>query len=178
MRRVIFESVGEPEVLRVVQFEPSPPGAGELSIEVELIGLNRFETQYRRDAYAYSPKLPSPLGAEGVGIVREVGPGVADIMPGDRVTVMPTSPAVGTGMYADRANVPAMSVVRSLDGSTDEQEAAFWCAYLTAYGLLTKAPAPKGSHVLVTAAACSVGVALLQMTRDMGLKSIATTRSR
>lgn len=30
----------------------------------------------------------------------------------------------------------------------------------------------------MTAAACSVGVAMIQMARDMGLKSIATTRSR
>ena len=121
--------------------------------------------------------LPSGLGAEGVGIINAVGPGVDEFKPGDRVTVMPVAPCVGTGLYADVANVPASALVRSLDGSSDEQEAAFWCAYLTAFELLTGVPVPRGSFVLVTAAASSVGLALLQMARDLGYKSIATTRA-
>jgi len=178
MRRVIFDEPGKPDVLRLVQDQLAAPEANEVQIEVRLIGLNRFETQFRRDSYAISPVLPSPIGAEGVGLIRDVGREVTGFERGDRVTVLPISPAVGTGMYADFANVPVSSLVRSLEASTDEQEAAFWCAYLTAYMLLTETPLPTGSQVLVTAAASSVGLALLQMVRDMGCHSIATTRSR
>lgn len=177
MRRVVFDQIGEPEVLRVDEFTPSPPKEGEVQINLRLIGLNRFETQFRRDSYAVSPVLPSAIGAEGVGIINTIGPGVDGYKLGDRVTVMPVAPCVGTGLYADLANVPASALVRSLTDSSDEQEAAFWCAYLTAYELLTSMPVPRGSFILVTAAASSVGLALLQMIRDLGYRSIATTRS-
>ena len=177
MRRVIFKEIGDPEVLQIVENDPGAPGQGEVQIKLRMIGLNRFETQFRRDSYAIRPVLPSAIGAEGVGMITRIGTGVDGYAPGDRVTVMPIAPCVGTGMYADVANVPASALVRSLDNSTDQQEAAFWCAYLTAYELLTAKPAPSGSFILVTAAASSVGLALLQMTRDLGYQSIATTRS-
>jgi NADPH:quinone reductase-like Zn-dependent oxidoreductase len=177
MRRVVFEHIGEPDVLQTVENHLGPPRENEVQIKVRVIGLNRFETQFRRDSYAIRPVLPSGIGAEGVGVIEALGPGVDGHQVGDRVTVMPIAPCVGSGLYADVANVPVASLVPSLKGSSDEQEAAFWCAYLTAYELLTAFPIPAASFVLVTAAASSVGLALLQMIRDLGHTSIATTRS-
>lgn len=177
MLRVMFDEVGEAEVLKLVEAEIGAPADGELSLSVRAAGLNRFEALFRRDAYAVSPILPSAIGAEGVGIVEAIGADVSDFKVGDRVTVLPTAPAVGTGMYATRANVPAESVIRAIDGSTDQEEAALWCAYLTAYGILTESSLKAGSHVLVTAAASSVGLALIQVARDMGAIPIATSRT-
>ena len=52
MRRVVFDRTGEPDVLRLAEFTPDPPNEGEVQVSLRLIGLNRFETQFRRNSYA------------------------------------------------------------------------------------------------------------------------------
>jgi len=59
------------------------PGAGEARIRHTAVGLN-FVDIYNRSGL-YPLQLPSGLGGEGAGVVEEVGPGVTDLKPGDRV---------------------------------------------------------------------------------------------
>ena len=70
---------------------PTPvPQQGEVRIRVEAIGLNRAEVMFRQGAYLEQPQLPSLIGYEASGIVEEVGPGVTDLKPGDRVSSIPS----------------------------------------------------------------------------------------
>ena len=177
MKRVIFDRIGDPEVLRLQDDTLPPPSEGQVRLAIDAIGLNRFEALFRRDAYFVSPDLPSPIGAEASGRVTACGPNVEGIAVGDRVTTLPLLPAIGTGVYATEANVPTEALVHALDGATPSQDAAFWCAYFTAYGLLDDPTAKAGDFVLATAASSSVGLALIQIARSRGLKLIATTRT-
>ncbi|MFI1328901.1 alcohol dehydrogenase catalytic domain-containing protein [Streptomyces sp. NPDC020845] len=45
------------------------PGAGELRIRVDAIGLNRAEVMFREGGYFYEPTFPSSLGYEAAGVV-------------------------------------------------------------------------------------------------------------
>jgi NADPH:quinone reductase len=70
---------------------PTPvPRQGEVRIRVEAIGLNRAEVMFRQGAYLEQPQLPSLIGYEASGIVEEVGPGVVDLKPGDKVSSIPS----------------------------------------------------------------------------------------
>ena len=91
-----FHKTGGPEVLQWEEVEVGKPGPGEARVRNTAVGLNYFDTYFRSGLYPTT--LPSGLGAEGAGVVEEVGPGVTDVKPGDRVAY-----GVGPiGAYSDR----------------------------------------------------------------------------
>ena len=52
MSKVVrFHRHGGPEELRIEDLEVGAPGAGEVRIRVEAIGLNRSEAMYRSGGY-------------------------------------------------------------------------------------------------------------------------------
>lgn len=81
-RAAVAWAAGEPLSLETVQV--SGPRAGELLVEIMATGI------CHTDAYTLSGAdseglFPSILGHEGAGVVREVGPGVTSVVPGDHV---------------------------------------------------------------------------------------------
>jgi len=72
--------------LSVEEVELAPPGPGEVLIEIAAAGLchsdlSTIENQRPRP-------LPIIIGHEGAGIVRECGPGVRGLAPGDHVVAL------------------------------------------------------------------------------------------
>ena len=70
--------------LEIVELDLEGPRAGEVLVEIMATGI------CHTDAYTLEGKdsegiFPSILGHEGAGIVREVGPGVISVKPGDHV---------------------------------------------------------------------------------------------
>ena len=78
-----FHKTGGPEVLVWEEVKLGKPGPGEARIRHTAVGLN-FVDIYNRSGL-YPVQLPSGLGGEGAGVVEEVGAGVTDLKPGDRV---------------------------------------------------------------------------------------------
>lgn len=66
-------------------------------------------------------RLPLPFtpGREGAGEVVEIGPGVKDFKPGDRVACV-----LGQGAYAEQRNVPAEALLKLPRGVSYETAAA------------------------------------------------------
>jgi len=178
MARIVrYHQTGGPEVLRIEEVAPSPPGKGEVRIAVKAIGLNRSESMYRQGLHPDAPNLPSRLGYEAAGTVEAVGAGVTRFKVGDRVSTIPAFSMEKYGVYGDSAVVPA-DAVTSLPGNLSfEEGASIWMSYLTAYGaLIEHGGLRKGQHVLITAASSSVGHSTIQLVRAAGGFSIATTR--
>ena len=67
---------GGPEELQIEDAEVGDPGPGKVRLKVEAIGLNRSEAVFRAGAYPVLPRLPTPIGYEGVGVIEAVGPDV------------------------------------------------------------------------------------------------------
>ena len=178
MARIVrFHSTGGPEVLRIEEEAPSPPGEGEVRIAVKAIGLNRAESLFRQGFYIEPPDLPSRLGYEAAGTVEALGAGVARFKVGDRVSTIPSFSMGRYGVYGDSAVVPSDAVAPLPGNLSFEEGASIWMAYLTAYGaLIEHGGLRKGQHVLITAASSSVGYSTLQIVRAAGGVSIATTR--
>jgi len=178
MARIVrFHQTGGPEVLRIEEVPPSPPGEGEVRIAVKAFGLNRAESMYRQGLHPDAPNLPSRLGYEAAGTVDAVGAGVTRFKVGDRVSTIPAFSMEKYGVYGDSAVVPS-DAVTSLPGNLSfEEGASIWMSYLTAYGaLIEHGGLRKGHHVLITAASSSVGFSAIQVVRAAGGVSIATTR--
>ena len=164
-----IHKTGGPEVLSWEEVTLGKPGPGEVRIRQTAVGLNYIDTYNRRGIYPL--QLPSGLGGEGAGIVEELGPGVTDLKPGDRV-------AYGNapiGAYAEARLIPADRLVKIPDGVTDQQAAAMMLKGLTAQYLLRQTYRLKpGETILFHAAAGGVGLIACQWANHLGATVIGT----
>jgi NADPH:quinone reductase-like Zn-dependent oxidoreductase len=177
-KQVRFESIGGPEVLRIVEVDVPAPGPGEVRITVKALGLNRAESMYRSGSYIIDPIFPARLGSEAAGVIDAVGPDVTGLAPGDRVAVVPAFSYHDYGLYGDLVLAPARATVKLPDTLGWTAAAAVWMAYVTAWGaLIDTAGLKAGEAVLIPAASSSVGLAAIQVANAVGAIPVALTRT-
>src|ERR1043166_6531363 len=104
---------GPAEVMKWEEVDLPPPGAGEVRMRHEVVGLNYIDTYHRGGVYKIP--LPSGIGSEAAGVVDAAGSGVTDMKVGDRVTYGSNVPLQPIGSYAEVRNVPAARVVKLPD---------------------------------------------------------------
>src|SRR5690348_13403173 len=90
MKKVEITAYGAPEEIADCVEAPDvgAPGPGEIVFDVLAFPINPADLSFCRGNYRLTPALPATPGAECVGRVTAVGPGVADIRPGDLVSNM------------------------------------------------------------------------------------------
>jgi NADPH:quinone reductase-like Zn-dependent oxidoreductase len=177
MSKVVrFHQFGGPEVLKLEDLNVGEPAAGEVRLRVEAIGLNRAEAMFRAGNYPVKPALPSVIGYEGVGVIEAVGPGVQGVSVGERLCVMPTYRLGEYGLCAERAIVPARSLIAPPQSLSVIEAASIWMQYFTALAIIEVAHATVGDYVLIRAASSSVGIAAMQLANWAGAVPIAATR--
>jgi NADPH:quinone reductase len=169
VRAIVVTRSGGPEVLELRQ-EPDPrAGAGQLLVDVEVVGVNYRDVYEREGSYGGTP--PFVAGAEGAGTVAAVGEGVTEFSVGDRI-----SWASAPGSYAEQVVVEAERAVPVPEGISTEVAAACLLQGMTAHYLATSTyPVQPGDDVLVHAAAGGVGLLLTQIVKMHGGRVIATT---
>jgi NADPH:quinone reductase-like Zn-dependent oxidoreductase len=178
-RVVRFKQLGGPEVLEIEDLPLQAPGAGEVRLKVEAIGLNRAEVMFRTGQYLEQPEFPSRIGVEAAGIVDAVGPGATNVRVGNRVCIASGQSIGRYGTYGESAIALAASVVKYPDNITPVEAASAWIQYLTAYFAFVDLAALKpGQSVLITAATGGAGLGAIQMARLFGATTIATTRTQ
>jgi NADPH:quinone reductase-like Zn-dependent oxidoreductase len=177
MSKVVrVHQLGGPEVMQFEEMELGAPGAGELRIRVEAIGLNRSEAMYRAGKYPVTPKLPTLMGYEAAGVVEAVGPDVQGFSAGDKVCVLPMYRLGEYGVYGEKAIVPARCVLPAPPNLSPVQAASIWMQYFTALAIVEVANVGIGDHVVIRAASSSVGLAAIQLANWAGATPIAATR--
>jgi NADPH:quinone reductase-like Zn-dependent oxidoreductase len=116
------------------------------------------------------------MGYEAAGVIDAVGEGVQGFAPGERVCVLPTYRLGEYGVYAEKAIVPARSVIKAPPALSPVEAASIWMQYLTALAIIELAKAGIGDYVLIPAASSSVGLAAIQLANWTGAVPIAATR--
>jgi NADPH2:quinone reductase len=165
---------GDPEVLRLEEVPAPQPGAGQVLVRIHAVGVNPVETYIRAGKYARLPALPYTPGNDGAGVVEQVGPGVNEFKPGDRVY---TAGSI-SGTYAEFALCKTEQLHRLPENVSFAQGAAMGTPYATAYrGLFQRANAKPGETVLVHGASGGVGTAAVQLARAQGLRVFGTAGS-
>jgi NADPH:quinone reductase len=164
-----FAKTGGPEVLEWQEVEVGKPGPGQVRIRHTAVGLNYVDTYQRSGLYPMT--LPSGLGSEAAGIIEEVGPGVTDLKPGNRVAY-----AGGPlGAYSEARVIPADRLVPLPDGIADQQAAAMMLKGMTAWYLIRRTHVVKaGEAILIHAAAGGVGLIVCQWSAHLGATVIGT----
>jgi len=159
---------GGPEVLRYVDKPEPPPGAGELLIKAEAVGVNYIDTYFRTGGYPR--ETPFILGTEVCGTVAAIGDGVAEFSVGERVVT-----AAADGAYAEFCTAPADKTAKVPEHVRPEVAAASLLKGMTAHYLLKSVyPVESGDSVLVHAGAGGVGLILTQWATHFGARVITT----
>src|ERR1700704_369668 len=170
MRVVVITKHGGPDVLKVEERPDLPLAAGEVRVDVAAAGVNFADVMARVGLYQDAPKPPCVIGYEVAGTILEVGEGVSDFTPGQRV--MASTPFGG---HASQVVVPANDVVPLPDRLSFEQGAAVPVNYGTAWaGLIGFGSLQPGERVLVHSAGGGVGIAATQIAKRTGAEVYGT----
>ncbi len=173
MTRVVkIEKTGGPEVLKFETAKLDKPGSEEVLIEHKAIGLNYIDTYHRSGLYPL--QLPSGIGGEASGIVKEIGSKVKDFSVGDKVAYAGTP----LGSYSSERNYPTKNLVKIPEGINFDVAATLMTKGLTSYYLLYKTyPVSANETILFHAAAGGVGQIFCQWAKSLGCKVIGTVGS-
>lgn len=209
MRAMVLTGYGGLDKLEYRTDLPTPkPGPSEVLIRVGACGLNNTDINTRtgwyskavtegttaeggREGFAHitaesatwtasGVKFPHVQGADAVGRIVDVGPGVPESRIGDRIMVDgwmrdPSDPEAidkaryfGSecwGGYADYTVAPALNAFPVSSSHSDAELATFPCSYSTAENMLVRAGLGEGETVLITGASGGVGSALIQLCK-------------
>jgi NADPH:quinone reductase-like Zn-dependent oxidoreductase len=191
MQAITLTAPGGLDRLSPSDIDPTPPGPGEIQVEVRASSLNFH------DYVVVTGLIPTDDGriplSDGAGIVTAVGEGVSAFAVGDRVLSHffphwqdgpPTLARIQgipgdnvDGFAAQTVTMPA-SVFSRMPGHLDFAEAAtLTCAGLTAWrALMVETHLKPGDWVLVQGSG-GVSVFALQFARMMGCRVVATSSS-
>lgn len=185
-----YEEVAEPKLR-------SPTDA---TVQLKAAALNRIDIWNRRGLTGMEISLPHILGADGAGIVAEIGEQVNNVKPGDAVCLYPPSGcgrcefcvtdrdfmcihlrALGeteNGTYAEYVSLPARNCFPIPVGLSFEEAAAFPLVFLTVWRMLmTNAALKPGELVLILGIGGGIATAALQVAHHIRAHVIVTSSS-
>src|SRR5271163_3502261 len=161
---IVLTRYGGPEVLEAQKVFAADPGPGEARIRQTAVGVNFIDVYCRRGSLDMVTP-PGILGMEAAGVVESVGPGVANVRPGDRVGYACAPP----GSYASVRTMRTELLVNLPAFLTDTAAASMLLKGMTAGFLLHDVfTVKRGDVVLVHAAAGGVGQLLCRWAKSLG----------
>ena len=169
---VIISKCGGPEVLELKEIQLKSPGSNEVLIEHIAIGLNYIDVYHRSGLYPVT--LPSGIGSEGSGVIKEIGANVQNFKIGDKVAYS-GSPL---GAYSSERLLHTKNLLLVPPSIDLEVAATLMIKGLTAYYLLHKTyPVSLGDTILFHAAAGGLGQIFCQWAKSLGCNIIGTVGS-
>jgi NADPH2:quinone reductase len=202
MLAAVIHRHGGPESIHAEAFPRPEPGPGEALIQVHATSLNRLDLWARSGPPVKifpwaEPEFPLISGSDCAGVVAEVGVGVTNVAPGDRVVLYPglscgvceyclkgeqtmcySYSIFGEHTYgamAEYAVAPANNLVKIPENVAFIDAAALPVAYTTAWRMIgTTGGIQAGTTVLVLGAGGGVSSAALHLARRAGATVYAT----
>ena len=169
MKAILCKQFGPPESL-VYEDAPAPKaGAGEVVVTMKAASVNFPDVLIIQNKYQFKPPLPFSPGSELAGVVKEIGEGVKNVKPGDKVIAF-----TGHGAFAEEVKTEAARLIplpQKMDFATG---AAFILTYgTTDHALRDRAALKAGESLLVLGAAGGVGLAAIEIGKALGARVIA-----
>lgn len=171
-KAICHHEFGRPlEVLRLEDVKQAEPQVGEVRVRLLAATINPSDYGMIAGSYGRLRELPAVAGREGVGVVEAIGRGVTRVGVGARVR-FPEA-----GAWQETACMPAADLLLVPADVPIEQAAFSFINPPTAYCLLQKmVDLAPGSWVVQNAGNSTVGLAVIQMAKTMGFKTISQVR--
>ncbi|MBN9069993.1 MAG: zinc-binding dehydrogenase [Rhizobiales bacterium] len=188
--------------LETVDLPPPPaPSHGEATVAIRVVALNHIDVWGWRGMAFAKRRMPLVIGAEASGVVEAVGHGVANLLPGQLVSIFGARTCglcracrekrdnlcenVGgvhgfhlDGFAQEKVNMPARLLVPAPPGVTDVGAAVAPITFGTVeHMLFDNAKLEPGETILVHAGGSGIGSAAIQLARRMGCTVITTVGS-
>jgi NADPH:quinone reductase len=178
MQAILAREFGGPDVLNLEEVPDPAAAPGQVRVRIHAVGVNPYDTYMRAGGYAIKPDLPYSPGADGAGVIDQIGAGVNDMKAGDRVYISGTVAGKAHGAYAQFALCTPEQVHRLPDRISFKQGAGLFVPYVTAWrALFGRANTRAGDTVLIHGASGGVGVAATQFAVAAGATVIGTAGS-
>ena len=181
MNAVLLSEYGGSENLSWGETDlPSGPKDGHIMIQVIAAGVNRPDIIQRKGDYPPPIGESEILGLEVSGYVVKCGNNSSKFKIGDRVFAL--LPGGGYAQYATVDERLAMAIPQNMEFKTataipENWLTGFQLLHLEAKGFLDYLKGKQDTSALVHAGASGVGTALIQLTRDLGMKCYVTAGS-
>lgn len=165
--------------LELVEFEVAPPGPGEVTIAVRSVGVGPADWKYISPEFAHaSPKsvFPATIGSEVSGVITAIGPDTEIATGGGAVGDEVVAYRIPDGL-ATAVTVRASDVFAKPAGLSFAQAGGVLAVGVTALDMIRVAGLSGdsgGRTALVHGASGSVGVLLLQLLCDLGVRVVGT----
>jgi NADPH:quinone reductase-like Zn-dependent oxidoreductase len=180
MRAAQITKYGGPEA---IEFNPdaiSPSlKEGQVLVEGYAASLNPIDSAVRAGYMQKMVPLTFPVTVAGdfAGVVKEAGPGVSNLHPGDRVFGFAPVISGGSGAVADYIAANAMMTARKADAASYAEAAAMPLAGVSAVQALEDyMKVEPGQKVLIHGGAGGVGSFAVQYARFLGCHVATTVR--
>jgi NADPH2:quinone reductase len=171
MKAAVYYETGPPDVFRYEDVPDPVAGPGMVLVDVEAVSIEGGDTLNRAGGeMASSPHI---VGYQCAGTIAEVGEGVEDRQPGQRVVC-----TMLWGSHAERVATPSIVTWVVPDGLDIAEAACVPVAWGTADDCLFEfGHLQPGESVLVQAGASGVGLAAIQLAKRAGATVLATASS-
>jgi NADPH:quinone reductase-like Zn-dependent oxidoreductase len=200
MKAIAMTGQGGLERVQFIDVERPKIGPREVLIETRAAALNHLDLFVRNNLDSLKLTVPHIAGADGAGVVAEVGGEVNQVKVGDRVLINPALNCgvcefcqageqslcvrfgiMGescTGTFAEYCKVPQDNVHPMPEGFSWEEAAAFPLVFVTAWRMLiSKAAIKPGEDILILGIGGGVATAVLQIVKAIGLRAFVTSSS-
>jgi NADPH2:quinone reductase len=173
MKAVLCRQFCSPDELELADLPEPIAAAGEAVVRIKAAALNFFDTLIIAGKYQHKSPFPFSPAAEFSGVVENVGAGVTDIAPGDRVMGN-----TGWGAARQAVAVPANILVKVPAGLDFDRAAGLTVTYgTTLYALRVRAELKPGETLAVLGASGGTGLATVEIGKVMGARVIACASS-
>ncbi|KAF3392537.1 hypothetical protein F1880_008814 [Penicillium rolfsii] len=193
MKAVRLVKAGTRAITELRDEQLPSPGKHEVLIQIHAVSLNYRDIAVLRGEYPAKVKEDVIPISDGAGEVMEIGPGVSQVKPGDRITVSCCTTWIGgpfvpeyytgsvgfgtDGLLAEYVTVNEQALVRIPDYMSYAEAASLPCAAVTAWTALNKIkPLQPGQTVLVQGTG-GVSLFALQFAKVFGARVLAITSS-
>ena len=171
MKAVVYNQPGGPEVFRYEEVADPLCGPKEVKIEVRAISIEGGDVLAR--AFIETGGKDQIVGYTAAGVIAEVGEEVDGYSVGDRVTTLG-----GAGSHAEQRVVSSFACWALPDSVSFELGACIPVTYGTAHDALFEFGRLQADEtVLVQGGAGGVGIACIQLAKQVGATVYATASS-
>ncbi|MFG2076320.1 zinc-binding dehydrogenase [Nonomuraea maritima] len=174
MKAVAIQAFGSPEGLAVIDIPEPRPGAGQVVVATEAIGVGGVDAVILSGALAaYGFEEGHILGSETAGTVIAAGDGVDPSWVGRRVWAFTGQ----SGGYVEQAVAAASTLVPLPENVSAVDAVTLGSSGMVAQFGLERAGFVPGESVLVRGAAGGIGIMAVQLAARGGAGAVAVTTS-
>jgi NADPH:quinone reductase-like Zn-dependent oxidoreductase len=169
MKRIQYNTYGDPGVMRLAEFDPMPPKKGEVSVYVKFAAINPIDWKLRNGQMKIvtGNAFPRAMGMDFSGIVTSIGEGVTRFKQGDAVFGL--ARLKESGAFGQEVVTKELFLAKKPSDVSFEHAAYLGTPGVTAWnGLVDKARLKPGQHVFINGCIGAVGQAAVQIARHLG----------